>query len=191
MARVTVVQEPPLSRFLFNDIRTAPLWAIVRLYLGWAWVDAAQHKLQDPAWMQTGAALKGFWSSIVKTPPDVPRAAISYDWYRAFIQILLDSGSYTWFAKVVAFGELAVGVALILGILTGFAALGGAFMNMNFMLAGSASSNPVLFVLAIGVLMAWKVAGVIGIDRFLLPILGTPWKNEAPPPGMRTSPATA
>ncbi len=191
MARVTVVQEPPFSRFLFNDIRTAPLWFLVRLYVGWSWLDAGLHKLQDPAWMQTGTALKGFWTNVVKLPPDVARPAISYDWYRGFLQFLLDNNTYTWFAKLVAAGEFLVGVALILGIFTGFAALTGAFMNMNFMLAGSASTNPVLLVLAVLVLMAWKVAGLIGVDRFLLPIVGTPWKAEAPKRVTRTAPAPA
>jgi len=188
MARVTVVQEPPFSRFLFNDIRTAPLWLLVRLYVGWAWVDAGLHKLQDPAWMQTGTALKGFWVNVTKVPPDVPRPAITYDWYRGFLQLLLDNNTYTWFAKIVAAGEFLVGLALILGIFTGFAALTGAFMNMNFMLAGSASTNPVLLVLAVLVLVAWKVAGIIGVDRFLLPVLGTPWR-AIPTPQLRTAPA--
>ena len=49
-------------------------------------------------------------------------------------------------------------------------------MNMNFMLAGSASANPVLLILAIVLILAWKTAGYIGLDRYLLPILGTPWK---------------
>jgi thiosulfate dehydrogenase [quinone] large subunit len=191
MARVTVVQEPPFSRFLFNDIRTAPLWFLVRLYVGWAWIDAGLHKLQDPKWMDTGTALQGFWVNAVKAPPDVARAPITYDWYRGFLQFLLDNGTYTWFAKLVATGEFLVGVALILGIFTGFAALLGAFMNMNFMLAGSASSNPVLFVLAVLILMAWKVAGIIGFDRFLLPMLGTPWKSNAPAPRVRPASATA
>ena len=48
-------------------------------------------------------------------------------------------------------------------------------MNMSFLLAGSASTNPVLFTLAIGLILAWKVAGYYGVDRWLLPMLGTPW----------------
>jgi len=71
-------------------------------------------------------------------------------------------------------------VGLILGAFVGVAALAGAFMNMNFMLAGSASSNPVLLVLAILLILAWKTAGYIGLDRFLLPLLGTPWKAPKP-----------
>jgi len=60
---------------------------------------------------------------------------------------------------------------------------------MSFLLAGSASTNPVLFSLAIGLILAWKVAGYYGVDRYLLPMLGTPWR-----PGIlggeQTAPAT-
>ena len=101
---------------------------------------------------------------------------ILYDWYRGFIQFLIDNHTEVVMGKVVAFGETAVGVGLILGAFVGVAALAGGFMNMNFMLAGSASSNPVLLILAIVLILAWKTAGYIGLDRFLLPILGTPWK---------------
>jgi thiosulfate dehydrogenase [quinone] large subunit len=52
-------------------------------------------------------------------------------------------------------------------------------MNMSFLLAGSASSNPVMFTLAVGLMLAWKVAGYYGVDRFLLPRLGTPWRPGA------------
>ena len=69
---------------------------------------------------------------------------------------------------------MAVGIGLLIGILTGFAAFFGALMNMSFLLAGSASTNPVLFTLAIGLMLAWKVAGYYGVDRYLLPMLGTP-----------------
>jgi thiosulfate dehydrogenase [quinone] large subunit len=50
-------------------------------------------------------------------------------------------------------------------------------MNMSFMLAGSASTNPVLFTLAILLMLAWQVAGYWGLDRFLLPLLGAPWST--------------
>src|SRR5205814_708634 len=67
-------------------------------------------------------------------------------------------------------------VWLIVGAFTGIAAVSGAFLNMNFLLAGSASTNPVLLLLGVVLVLAWKTAGYIGLDRFLLPILGTPWK---------------
>jgi thiosulfate dehydrogenase [quinone] large subunit len=127
--------------------------------------------------MVTGEALQGFWTNAVKIP-EQGRPPITFDWYRAFLQTMLDAQAYTWFAKVVAAGEVLVGVALILGAFTGIAAFFGGFMNWNFMMAGSASSNPLLFVIAVGLILAWKVAGYVGADYFLLSWLGTPWSRQ-------------
>src|SRR5437867_4249845 len=109
-------------------------------------------------------------------PPAPPaKPVITYDWYRTFIQFMIDNHWEGFFGKVIAFGETAVGVALILGAFIGIAAVGGAFMNLNFMLAGSASTNPVLLLLGFLLVLAWKTAGYIGLDRYLLPTLRTPW----------------
>lgn len=175
----TVVQDPPLAKFLFNDRRAALIWLPVRLWLGYQWLEAGLHKVGDSAWVGTGEALQGFWSRAVAIP-ETGRPLIAFDWYRNFIQSLLDAEAYTWFAKLVAYGEVLVGIALIIGLFTGIAALFGGFMNFNFMLAGSASTNPLLFVAALGLIMAWKVSGYIGLDYFLLPLLGTPWRGERP-----------
>ena len=172
-----VVKDPPFARFLFNDLRMSVVWLVLRLWLGYKWIDAGLHKIENPAWVQTGEALKGFWSGIVVVPAD-GRPPIAFDWYRNFIQTLLDAQAYTWFAKLVAYGEVIIGIALILGIFTGIAAFFGAFMNWNFMMAGSASVNPMLFVISIGLVLAWKVAGYLGADYFLLRALGTPWEGR-------------
>ena len=66
-------------------------------------------------------------------------------------------------------------MALIAGVFTGLAAFAGGFMNWNFMMAGTASVNPVLFTLSVLLVLAWKAAGFWGVDRWLLPLLGTPW----------------
>jgi len=132
--------------------------------------------MNNPGWVQTGEILKGFWERAVAVPEAPARPAISYEWYRVFIQLLLDSGSYSWFSKLVVAGEILIGMALILGAFTGIAAFMGGFMNWNFMMAGSASVNPMLFALSVFVILAWKTAGWWGLDRWLLPLLGTPWK---------------
>ncbi len=107
--------------------------------------------------------------------PETGRPPIAYDWFRQFLQYMLDNGWYTWFAKLVAWGEVLVGLALLVGALVGLSAFFGTFMNFNYMLAGSSSTNPVLFGLAIFLVLAWKVGGHWGLDRWLLPVLGTPW----------------
>jgi len=179
IARSTrIIQDPPFVKTLFTDKRVGWLWLVLRVWLGYQWIDAALHKVDNPAWMQTGDALKGFWSGIVLIP-ETGRPPIAFDWYRSFIQSLLDAHAYTWFAKLVAYGELLIGIALIIGAFTGIAAFFGALMNWNFMMAGAASTNPVLFVVALGLIMAWKVSGYIGADYFFLPWVGTPWARKS------------
>ena len=170
------MHDPGLIRMVFASTAMAPVWLVVRLYVGWQWLSAGWHKLDGEGWItDDGASLLGFWERIVQIP-EKGRPAIQYDWYRDFIQFMLDREWYEWFAQVIAYGEFAIGIALIVGAFSGIAAFSGAFMNFNFMLAGSASTNPVLFLLAILLLLGWKVAGYIGVDRWLLPLLGTPWQ---------------
>lgn len=119
--------------------------------------------------------------------PEAGRPAIAYDWYRDFIQFMLDNRWYEWFADLVMYGELLVGIALILGAFTGIAAFFGSFMNWNFIMAGAASTNGLMLTLAISVILAWKVAGWYGLDRWLLPLLGTPWSREPAQKGQGTT----
>ena len=176
----TVIADPPIARFLFSDTRMAVVWLIVRIYVGYSWLDAGLHKVLDTGagtnYIYDGRGILAFWQRIAAIPAAPAKPVITYDWYRSFIQFMIDNHWEVFFGKVIAFGETAVGIALILGAFVGIAAVGGAFMNLNFMLAGSASTNPVLLLLGFLLVLAWKTAGYIGLDRYLLPILGTPWK---------------
>ena len=174
--RGEVIEGPPFVRWLVSDPWAGWVWLMPRLWLGWQWFQAAVPKLRDPAWMESGLAVKAFWQRAVAVPAG-GRPPIAFDWYRAFIQLLLDAQAWPWFAKLVAYGELLVGVTLILGAFTAIAALAGAFMNWNFMMAGSAGTNPMLFAVAVLLVAAWRVSGYIGLDYFLLPWLGTPWRG--------------
>lgn len=174
--RSSLLPDPPLARDLFGSARFAWVWLVLRAYLGWQWLEAGRQKISDDAWMDGGVALKGFWERVVDVP-EQGRPAITYGWYRDLLTYMLDHQWYTWFAKVVAVSEVLIGIALILGLFTGIAAFGGSFLNFNFMLAGTASTNPVLFTLAVLLMLAWKTAGWIGLDRWVLPLIGTPWSH--------------
>lgn len=168
MATISVSRNIPseqtsLVQRLFTDRRVALLWLPIRVWLGLQWLEAGSHKITEAAWMNGGVALKGFWTGAVAMP-EGGRPPIAFDWYRSFLQTLLDAEAYTWFAKLIAVGETMIGIALILGALVGVAAFFGAFLNWNFMMAGSASTNPLLFVIAIALLLAWRVSGYIGLD---------------------------
>lgn len=169
------IPENPVSRFVFSNSKMAWFWLLVRVYVGWQWLEAGWGKLQNSAWVgeNAGKALEGFVKgALAKTDgahPDVQ------GWYAAFLENVIAPNASVW-GPVIAWGEVLVGVGLILGALTGIAAFFGLFMNLNFLLAGTVSTNPILFVLAIGLILAWRVAGHYGADRYLLPLLGTPWK---------------
>ncbi len=178
-AQVVEVEGPAFTRYLFSNTRAGLFWLPIRLFIGFAWIEASIHKIFDPnnAWLGGGAALRGYWERAAAIP-EQGRPPISFEWYRDFLNFLLAGNHETWFSWLIAFGELAVGIGLVIGLLTGVAAFAGALMNMSFLLAGSASTNPVLFTFAIGLILAWRVAGYYGVDRYLLPRLGTPWHSR-------------
>jgi thiosulfate dehydrogenase (quinone) large subunit len=171
------LETPSIINLLFNDKRFSILWLAVRIWLGWKWIDASLHKLESPAWMQTGEALKGFWMGAVQVPAE-GRPPIAYDWYRNFLHAMLDAQAYTWFAKVIAVSELLIGIALIVGLFVGLTAFFGGFMNWNFIMAGSASVNGMFFALSVLLVLAWKIAGYIGADYFALPRLAELWSRK-------------
>lgn len=171
------VEDPLIWRLLLGNVFVALLWLPVRFFVGREWLSAGLHKLGDPGWMDGGTSLQGFWERAAAIP-EGGRPPITYDWFRQFIQYMLDNQWYTWFAKLVAWGEVLIGLGLIVGALVGIAAFFGTLMNFSFMLAGTTSTNPVLFGLAVFLVLAWKVAGYWGLDRYLLPLLGTPWSEE-------------
>jgi thiosulfate dehydrogenase (quinone) large subunit len=173
-----VVQEPSIVTMLLNHPLAAWLWLPIRVWLGWQWLTAGWEKVTNPAWMQTGAALKGFLAGAASAVSASGKPVIHYAWYTAFLKLLVSSGSYVWMAKLVSVGEALVGIALILGIFTGFAAFFGGFMNFNYLMAGTVSVNPMFLVLAVTLLLAWKVSGYIGVDYFLVPRVGALWSDR-------------
>jgi len=170
------VGQPKIAHFLFYSARSAPLWLGIRIYMGVEWVNAGYHKLDSPAW-RDGSALKGFWVNAAAIP-EQGRPAISYDLWRDYLTYMINHEWYQWFNWVIMIGELLVGIGLIVGGLAAVAAFFGSMMNVSFMLSGSASSNPVMFALAIGIILAWRTAGLLGADRVILPMLGTPWQKR-------------
>ena len=171
------VEGPLIWRLLLGNVFVALFWLPIRFFVGRECLTAGLHKVTDPGWMDGGTSLQGFWERAAAMP-EGGRPPITYDWFRQFIQYMLDNGWYTWFAKLVAVGEVLIGLGLIVGALVGIAAFFGTLMNFSFMLAGTTSTNPVLFGLAVFLVLAWKVAGYWGLDRYLLPALGTPWQEE-------------
>lgn len=166
--------EPAISRFFLGSTGSSPMWFVVRMYVGTEWLLAGWEKVITPAaWGTSGKAITGFVKAALAQTGG-PHPAVQ-GWYAWFLQnIVLPNAGF--FSFLVTWGEVAVGVGLLLGILTGIAAGFGVLMNMNYLLAGTVSINPVLGVLGLFLVISWRVCGWIGFDRWLLPTLGLPWK---------------
>jgi thiosulfate dehydrogenase (quinone) large subunit len=174
-----LLQDPPIARVLFQSTAAGWGWLVIRSWVGLQFVQAGWHKFNDPAWMDgSGKGILGFWTNALGTTAS-GAPIITYDWYRGFLQLLVEGHAEGWFSKVIVAGELAVGVGLVVGAFVGLAATGGFLLNTAFLLAGTTSTNPVLAVLGILLILAWKNAGYVGLDRYLLPALGTPWRQPA------------
>jgi thiosulfate dehydrogenase [quinone] large subunit len=182
------IREWRFVRFLRHGRDAAPLYLGLRLFLAWEWIESGWGKVQNPAWVQGGSALRAYWERAVAIPDPPARPPIVYPAYRSFIQFMLDNNWHGWFAQAVAWGEVLIGLGFLFGGLIGFAAFFALLMNFSFLFAGTTSSNPMLIMLEVLVLFGWRVAGWWGVDRFLLPRLGTPWtpgpvRQERPAPG--------
>ena len=168
-------EEPRFAKFLFASTAAAWIWIIPRIYLGYEWAHAGWEKVTgDPSWLTSSEPLKGFVGFALTNAGQGEHSAVNYGWYAAFLRWVGGNGA-TFMSKAVSLGELAIGIALILGLFTGIAAFFGGMLSMSFGLAGVAGVNPVFFLLEVLMILAWRNAGYIGLDRFVLPALGTPW----------------
>ena len=155
-----------IKNFFIEDKNSAILWLVVRLYVGWQWLEAGWEKLMSGAWLggNAGNIIKGFLNgSLAKTGGDHPDVM---GWYAWLINHVFIPGA-PLLSYLIVFGEIIVGLALILGLCTKKAAKIGAFMNFNYLFAGVVSINPFLLLLELFLIKGSKVAGWIGVDRFM------------------------
>lgn len=136
---------------------------LLRLYLGYDWMTHGWAKITGGKFDTTGF-LNG---AIAKAGGEAPTVQA---WWGSFLETfaLPNAGLFTF---LVQWGEFLVGVGLILGCFTTFAALMGMVMNFAFLFSGTVSTNAQLVALTIFIVVAGANAGNIGADRFVLPYL--------------------
>ncbi len=171
------VDDPKLWKLLLGNAYFGVVWMALRFYIGFEWLAAGEHKIRDTGWVGSGESLARSWTRYTTVPEGgTTSPAGKFGWYNDLLKYMLDHEWYSWFGAVIAWGEFLIGLGLILGALVGIAAFFGTLLNMSFMLAGTTSSNPVMFAITVFLVLGWKVAGYFGLDRYLLPSLGAPWK---------------
>jgi len=161
------LEERRWARFLFASTTAAWLWLVVRLYIASVFLPAGWGKVTSGEWLfGDGSPIQGMVAGATS-------ADGTPGWYVWFLQNVVEPNAGL-FATLVALGELAVGLGLLVGLLTGIAAFGGVFLNANFILAGSLGVNPALVILGTLIVVAWRNAGWIGLDRWFIP-----WTHRA------------
>lgn len=148
--------------FIRNNKFFAGVLAFIRIYVGYQWMTAGFGKVTGG--FETGGFLQG---AIAQAGGDNPTVQ---GWWATFLEtVALPNADL--FSFVVAWGELLVGIALILGIFTNFAALMGITMNFAFLLSGTVSTNAQMVILTIFLVIAGYNAGRYGLDRWVIPFL--------------------
>ncbi|MGF2614820.1 DoxX family protein [Rossellomorea vietnamensis] len=142
--------------------QAAMVWTVLRIWLGIQWLEAGWHKVADG--FDTTGFLQG---AIAKATGEHPAVQ---GWYAGFLENVALPNTQL-FNILIPWGEVLVGLGLITGAATIPALLAAAFMNLNFLLAGTVSTNPVLYTAAIVLLFTGGGAYFWGIDRFALPYI--------------------
>ena len=137
-----------------------------RLLVAERWLPEDLGSEKAAFWFGGGAGVKGFAAAGIAGSA-AGKGGASYGWWAAFLHNFVVPNA-SWIAKFIALGEIAIGVALILGLFTGLAALAGLMLNLVYMFTGSAGVNPAYAILEVPLILAWRNAGYLGLDRFAL-----------------------
>ncbi|MDW0116666.1 DoxX family membrane protein [Sporosarcina thermotolerans] len=163
---------------IFENKIVAALLTVLRVWLGVQWLKAGFGKVS------TGFDASGFiQGAIAKSQGE---NAVVQGWYASFLETvaLPNSGLFSF---LVAWGELLVGLGLVLGALTIPALVAGGFMNLSFLWAGTISLNPTLLLVAVLLLVMAKSAAYFGIDRLYIPTIKKDVENRRLDPAIGTS----
>ncbi|WP_064093953.1 DoxX family protein [Rossellomorea aquimaris] len=146
----------------WQNEKVSMVWTVLRIWLGIQWLEAGWHKVND------GFDASGFLQGALgKAAGDHPAVQ---GWYATFLKEFAIP-NVDVFNILIPWGEVLVGLGLIIGFMTIPALLAGAFMNLNFLLAGTLSTNPILYTIAIILLFTGKGAYYWGADRWMIPYL--------------------
>lgn len=129
----------------------------LRVFLGITFIYAGLDKLTDSAFMQaSGPGSIGDTMHAVHDSSAIP----------ALVDLALKSP--VGFGYAIAFGELAVGIGTLLGLLGRLAALGGALISLSLWLTVSWATTPYYFGNDLAYLMAWLPLILAGTPLFSL-----------------------
>ena len=82
------IESPRFARFLFGNTRAGLFWLPIRLFVGFAWLEAGWHKLHRRRLDRRRRRGPGSATGRTRSrSPSSGRPPITYEWYRDFIQL--------------------------------------------------------------------------------------------------------
>ena len=157
--------QAPAPTTLRHRLRTDPRlgrpgWFLLplRLFLGATFLYAGASKLLDPNYLDPGSLL-GVRKQMLRAAAGSPISAL----------VDASAAHATTTGLLIAFGELAVGLGLLLGLLTRLAAVGGLLLALSFFLTVSWQTTPyytgadIAFVFAFTPLVLAGDGGVLSV----------------------------
>ena len=129
---VSIIIKSIKEDILKNTVFLLPL----RLFIGLGWIRAGTEKIVSEQWI-SGEILNNFFIA------QLSNGSIQISFYIQCIEqfFIPNVQSLIW---IIVIGQLLAGVSIFFGIFCNFGLLGGLFMNLNFILAGSI--NPSAFI---------------------------------------------
>lgn len=149
-----------IVKWLRESIIASWILTLFRLYVGYEWVTSGWGKITGG--FDAGGFLQGALSKATGDHPAVQ------SWWASFLEAVAIP-NVGLFNFLVPWGEILVGLGLIVGLFTWQAAFFGMLMNFAFLFSGTVSINPQLLVLEIFIVVAGANAGRIGLDYFIMP----------------------
>lgn len=142
----------------WRDAATRYALLPLRVFLGVTFIYAGLDKLTDSAFMSdAGSGSVGDMMRAVRDSSAIP----------ALVDLALKNP--VGFGYAIAFGELAVGIGTLIGLLARLAAFGGALISLSLWLTVSWAADPYYYGNDLAYLMAWLPlvlagASVLSID---------------------------
>lgn len=167
---------------LKNTNVTGLAWLAVRVWLGYTWLLHGIEKVVGPGaeiWVgaEAGRGVTGFLKGAIAKSPiaegfdpaKTPHPPVA-EWFAMLARDVFLPNA-TLMSYLVAYGELLVGIALLVGLFSRFSAIMAAVMALAFLLAGSTSGGlPILLTTALALSFAGPTLGRFGLDYLARPI---------------------
>ncbi|WP_144560147.1 DoxX family protein [Shouchella miscanthi] len=164
-----------MLQFLQSSKLAQVALTVLRIALGWMWFSSGIGKVMGGEFNAGGFLQAAAANPVLKGGTE----EVAYPLYVAFLENVAIPYA-DLFSFMVMWGEVFVGIALIIGLFTKTAGFFGGVMNTSFLLAGTVSTNPLMLLMTIPLLVSKHNAGRLGVDRFT-PAIEERVKNKKRP----------